>query len=283
MQSTCVQCRKVFDHNHGQVARFCSNECRNNHGRQQKVCPTCGETFTTFKSEPNARTYCSTACRPPKTEKITKICEGCGKDFLIYPSLNAQKFCSRKCRATVKSIIKKCEHCEKEFHSFVKANRHHCSIECQKAACRIYTTCPVCDKEFWYLRSWPRIHCSRKCSNSVNGIANLGAYVAYGEDHPFWEGGGIDYRGPSWPKQRDLARKRDKHKCQHCGITEKKLGHAIHVHHIKPFRTFGYIYGENDNDTLANDLRNLISLCPSCHKRAEYNLIPIQPYLLAFP
>lgn len=283
MQSTCEHCGKSFSHAKAKRGRFCSRACKSNHGKQEKQCPTCGKTFKTFRSEPNARTYCSATCYPPRVEKIHKTCEGCGKDFLVYPSQNMRKFCSEQCRASIKSVIKNCEHCGKEFHSFTKAGRKHCSRECLTAAKRVYTTCPVCGKEFWYHRTWPRVHCSQKCSNSVNAIKNLGAYVAYGKDHPFWEGGSIDYRGPSWPKQRDLVRNRDKHKCQHCGITEKKLGHALHVHHIKPFRTFGYVYGENDNDILANDLCNLVSLCPSCHKRAEFGRIPIQPTLLSVP
>jgi DEAD/DEAH box helicase domain-containing protein len=41
------------------------------------------------------------------------------------------------------------------------------------------------------------------------------------------------------------------------------------VHHVRGFREFGYIPGENRHDRLANDLENLITLCPSCHQRAE--------------
>jgi DEAD/DEAH box helicase domain-containing protein len=41
------------------------------------------------------------------------------------------------------------------------------------------------------------------------------------------------------------------------------------VHHITPFRAFGYAPGLNDLYQLANRLDNLITLCPSCHRRAE--------------
>ena len=41
------------------------------------------------------------------------------------------------------------------------------------------------------------------------------------------------------------------------------------MHHLKPFREFGYVPGENRNDRVANELDNLITLCPSCHQRAE--------------
>ncbi len=73
-----------------------------------------------------------------------------------------------------------------------------------------------------------------------------------------------DY-GPTWPRQRQLALARDGHRCRLCGTTEGTL----HVHHIRPFREFGYIPGQNNNDQIANDLDNLITVCPACHRRAE--------------
>jgi DEAD/DEAH box helicase domain-containing protein len=41
------------------------------------------------------------------------------------------------------------------------------------------------------------------------------------------------------------------------------------VHHLRPFREFGYVRGENRNDRLANTLENLITLCRACHHQAE--------------
>jgi len=66
--------------------------------------------------------------------------------------------------------------------------------------------------------------------------------------------------GPSWPQQRNLARKRDQYRCQHCGIAERDKTH--HVHHKTPFRNFA-----SHED--ANQLNNLVTLCPACHKIAE--------------
>jgi DEAD/DEAH box helicase domain-containing protein len=85
-----------------------------------------------------------------------------------------------------------------------------------------------------------------------------------------WEGVLLppqDY-GPSWPQARKAARARDGFICRQCGAPER-AGRAHDVHHLKPFRTFGYIPGENRNDLVANDLDNLVTLCPSCHQRAE--------------
>jgi DEAD/DEAH box helicase domain-containing protein len=74
--------------------------------------------------------------------------------------------------------------------------------------------------------------------------------------------------GPSWPSARDAARARDGHVCRQCGAAER-ADRAHHVHHIKPFREFGFIPGENRNDREANHIDNLITLCPTCHHRAE--------------
>lgn len=76
-----------------------------------------------------------------------------------------------------------------------------------------------------------------------------------------------DY-GPNWRARRDAARARDGYRCRHCGAPERE--HRQHdVHHITPFRTFGYVPGVNDLCKLANRLENLITLCPTCHHRVE--------------
>ena len=43
---------------------------------------------------------------------------------------------------------------------------------------------------------------------------------------------------------------------------------------------FGYVAGENENYKEANQLDNLITLCPSCHKKAEHGKISLQLRLL---
>jgi DEAD/DEAH box helicase domain-containing protein len=65
-----------------------------------------------------------------------------------------------------------------------------------------------------------------------------------------------DY-GPNWQQQRQLALARDGHRCRTCGAEG-----LLHVHHIRPFREYAS-YLE------ANQLDNLATLCPSCHRRAE--------------
>ncbi len=76
-----------------------------------------------------------------------------------------------------------------------------------------------------------------------------------------------DY-GPDWAHARDAARARDGGRCRQCGAPERE-GKAHDVHHLRPFREFGYVPGENRNDRLANAPDNLITLCAACHHRAE--------------
>lgn len=77
----------------------------------------------------------------------------------------------------------------------------------------------------------------------------------------------VDY-GPSWAQAREAAISRDQRLCRQCGAPERE-GRSHDVHHIRPFRDFGYIPGENHADRQANHIDNLITLCPACHHRAE--------------
>jgi len=76
-----------------------------------------------------------------------------------------------------------------------------------------------------------------------------------------------DY-GPNWQDQRQKTLERDGYRCRTCGAAARP-GTGLHVHHIRPFRDYGYVPGKNDAYKLANQLENLVTLCPSCHRRAE--------------
>ncbi len=74
-----------------------------------------------------------------------------------------------------------------------------------------------------------------------------------------WTNDPNDY-GPGWAALRDRVRARDGYRCQLCGMPES--GHAHHVHHKIPFRTFA-------SREQANQLINLITLCAACHRHVE--------------
>jgi len=83
--------------------------------------------------------------------------------------------------------------------------------------------------------------------------------VARLREQGVWTSDPNDY-GPNWLAQRDRARARDGHRCQACGMLED--GRSHHVHHRIPFRTFA-------SYRQANQLSNLVTLCPRCHQRVE--------------
>jgi DEAD/DEAH box helicase domain-containing protein len=74
-----------------------------------------------------------------------------------------------------------------------------------------------------------------------------------------WRNDPNDY-GENWPQQKLLVRARDQYRCQNCGAAED--GRVHDVHHRTPFRTFR-------NYKEANQIENLITLCPACHRQAE--------------
>jgi DEAD/DEAH box helicase domain-containing protein len=97
-------------------------------------------------------------------------------------------------------------------------------------------------------------------------LRTTGYWLALSEDtvtrlreEGLWSSDPNEY-GPNWLAQRDRARARDGYRCQACGLPES--GGAHDVHHKIPFRAFAS-YRE------ANELSNLVTLCPRCHHRAE--------------
>ena len=99
-------------------------------------------------------------------------------------------------------------------------------------------------------------------------------WIALGEDllEPLraagqWRSDPNDY-GPNWQQQRNAARARDGYRCTVCGASES-TGRQHDVHHKQPFRTFGYLPGQNEAYRVANQLENLATLCRACHQRAE--------------
>ncbi len=77
-----------------------------------------------------------------------------------------------------------------------------------------------------------------------------------------WTNDPNDY-GPDWPRIRLAVRTRDGFICRVCGAPENGREHD--VHHKIPFRAFSS-FAE------ANRMDNLITLCPSCHRKTEQNV-----------
>lgn len=97
-------------------------------------------------------------------------------------------------------------------------------------------------------------------------LLTMGYWLALGQDtvdelaaRRLWSAAPNQY-GPGWDALRERVRKRDGYRCQVCGLPE--TGRSHHVHHKIPFRAFLSV-------EQANQMQNLITLCPACHRRAE--------------
>lgn len=184
----------------------------------------------------------STNWRKGTGQIVTKACPVCGNPFTVplwRVNEGVGKTCSMACRNIWLSRVKS----------------RSITIEC--------TACGREINREPYAATGERF-CSRRCANSrFTGKT--------GSDNPNWRGGRVTYYGPNWKEQRRLARQRDEHTCQRCTVAEHEYGQELDVHHIRPFREFGYVPGVNETYLQANDLNNLISLCMRCHKEVEPN------------
>jgi len=158
----CLNCNTEFTPKKSNT-KYCSIKCSGEHHRDRiKVnCLVCGKEFTTFpcKIKDNRGKFCSKECADislrgavKENSKIKLSCDYCGKDILVHPyRLKDYKshFCSKECKNKYlsehfsgenafgfknRTVIKKCEICNKEFKAKLinieKGYDRFCSREC---------------------------------------------------------------------------------------------------------------------------------------------------------
>lgn len=235
-----------------------------------RVCITCGKQFSIPKSQiktPNSGKCCSAKCRSTsQRNRVVRICKTCGVQFEMKVSdLNYGRgdYCSKPCFNLAQTVYADitCPVCGNNFRP-VKEKKYCCKA-CATIGTRdrVVKHCSVCGQSFERSRihSQSSKYCSRKCS----GIGRSGV------NSPLWNGGHNWFRGKNWGRQRDLARKRDGGICQICHARPKRGQRKFGIHHITPYRLF-------DGDYItANDLSNLVTLCPSCHKKADLGRLAV--------
>lgn len=136
-----------------------------------KVCPTCGKTFT---RKTNRQKYCSIECRV-HSRKIIEIrkCIACGKEFEITSQNKDKIFCSAECHDHGKAYKSKCIICGKEFDSY-SSNTKYCSSKCRHFNPDKKRKCCYCGKTFF-----PRVghdnqkYCSLKCRNEHPRVTKI--------------------------------------------------------------------------------------------------------------
>lgn len=186
---------------------------------------------------------------PLEKGRVTLECEVCGEEFSEkYAKKDSRRFCSPECDRKWRSEAFSGEGNPYDYN-------------------QIQFTCEWCGES--YTRNAAQKGSTRFCSPEC--VIEWRSREFSGENHPRWKDNGEYYRGPNWERQREKARNRDGHECQHCGDSDSQLV----VHHIKP-------YVEFDDYKEANRVQNLITLCQSCHSNVEWGNIDIQPQLGVF-
>jgi len=248
----CKICGKEFEKNvHNQ--KYCSDECkkeRKNTARKsepfQTKCVYCGEIFISKRKGSKSCGKRDMLHRVNEKVLTTKtICDCCGKIF------EQPKYTHKK--------------------NVREQRKNYCNAKCMGEAYkdRIKLTCSECGETFERAKSGvvgteKHYFCSKECQ-----AKNID-YILRGEYHfRYIDGESKNNRGKGWIRTRKEVRLRDNYTCGICGITEKEIGKALDVHHIKPYRLF-------DDSEEANSINNLISLCPSCHHREEYKTALIE-------
>ncbi len=225
-----------------------------------RTCEHCG---TKFRSD-YQKTYCSEDCYQSAVSragennpnyrggKETTDCVICGASFEYYPSAKKGLYCSDCVETAQWRHIP-----ELRGKKHPRWNGGKLDLQCE--------TCNAPVKRYPSNVGEHGVFCSDKCRG--DWIAET--YV--GEDHPHWKGGTIGSYGSSWTRVRRRALERDDYTCQHCGATAEELGRNPDVHHIVPVRAFVETPVTTVED--AHYLENLISLCGSCHRKAEFGAI----------
>lgn len=270
----CEKCGQTFQVPPSRASRrFCSYECRKN--QVTRACAECGVQFTRKASL--AGPYCSRACtlknmptNPRRPENyVDQTCPGCGVTFTVS-RYKFTEYCSRQCRTKAYTDTRECPTCSSTFTFWKSWPRTYCSNECAGKAnvsnivhfaeSAYRALCEQCGTKFTTTpkRSRGRF-CSRPCWATW-----METNAPRGEQAPNWRGGYDPYYGPSWRAARRATRRRDK-VCVECGISPETLGKQLDVHHLVPFRTFG-----RDRHAEANQLDNLVALCPTCHLKLEW-------------
>lgn len=234
-------------------------------------CSNCGTPITRkpYQLKAHKHHFCDIQCKSewmsanlngkknPAYAKITIACDQCRKQITRSPSVvkgSKRHFCSRLCFG--------------EWNSENKIGFAHPRFK------KIQIGCDWCGETLWLPPH--RIDASKCHFCDLECYGKWQSENRSGENNSNWHGGYEPYYGPNWKNQSKHARERDNYTCQHCGISEKKYGQALDVHHIMPFREFDYAVGENENYKQANKLTNLICLCKQCHQFAEHGHIPVQ-------
>ncbi|NLV12981.1 HNH endonuclease [Haloarcula argentinensis] len=250
----CPTCGRVFDSRRGLGVHHSRVHDERLPNRE---CDRCG---TEFYAE-SARAYCSEACHDAAVSyegeanpnfsdaKEQTNCDICNATFEYYPSQKDGVYCP--------DCVETAAWRDPPQRTGVA---HH-----SWSGGKLSVSCDVCDARIERYPSQIRgevVLCSRNCHAEWLSAAFTG------DGHPNWRGGGVGDYGPGWRGVRKQALERDDHACVLCGTDADELGRNPDVHHIVPVRLFAAMPALAVRD--AHTLDNVVSLCPGCHRRADF-------------
>ena len=243
-----------------------------------EVCPECCRVFDTLGG---LRTHYGHS--HDGTLVPTETCDECGGEFKCGEGRTGN-FCSKECQmnrrrrdglpARSRQVTLTCDGCGDEFstaRSNAELGKRYCSMECYTSdSDGEHLNCEWCEDEFYAYDTYAdeARFCSQDC---------YGQYLSETlteEDHPRYKGDDKLTRppeyGPGWNRaKRSRVRERDGHECVSCGIGAEehidKYGRRLNVHHESPARGA-------TNPAVYNAMRNLTTLCVSCHQQEEARL-----------
>lgn len=167
-------------------------------------------------------------------------CKQCRKPFKTKKSKVAKGqgiFCSRKCYGKWLSINKK-------LWGINTLNEEEKEKAWKKASEKKKGKSP-----------WNK---GKKLHYMPSNVFKKGQNIA--DKHPRWKGGLW-----TWAKKQVLER--DNGICQYCGLNEPEIMDTAHIEPVKGNRKRMYE---------PQDIENLITLCPNCHRRFDMGLIKLQ-------
>lgn len=254
---TCEVCGDEFSvpPSRSDSAKYCSSECygetiqKESGKRDTYTCDCCGDEFEALKSRD--RKFCSQECvRESQRNRVTLTCPVCGESFDVQEGQKDYRVCcSYSCAGKRQSRERVGENHPNYVESVV--------VECWACGEDI-------ERKPSLINPYENHFCDHDC------YAEYVSEVQSGENHYKWSPDSDSDYGDGWNEEkRETVRERDDYECQVCGIQQGEINEKLHVHHIRKARKF-------DDDEKRNATENLISLCRSCHKRAE-RISPLLP------
>lgn len=259
----CPTCQRSFDTQRGRSVHHSSVH---NEPLPNRTCAYCEGPFHSPYKKKHCSGKCLAAAQPYagknnpnyQNKAVETDCTLCGTSFTYYPSNKEGKFCA-ECVET--------RNWQDSPHATGKnltgANNPNWVGGKQKVEC---TVCGTVERRYPSNISGDITVCSEECRRAWLSEAFTGS------GHPNWKGGPSTDYGQGWNRVRAAALERDEYECQLCGKGPEAIGRNPDVHHIVPVRWFRN--RERVAETAAHSLDNVVSLCITCHRRADHGKVP---------